>query len=112
MGVDMTHYVVLGVKVPFKDIGTEKWDMLEAYEDNGYEKIPTIKDGLTLVSDGMNGEYAVMGMVLAKGMEEDGLEMTECRCDEALATVIGHKVCQVLGVPDRPASIFAFTHFH
>ncbi len=105
MGTCQTHYVILGIRVPF----AERED-LERFHDNGYQS--EIKGPLSLVVDGMNGKYMIMGEILAKGLEHEGLPVTEYKHDESKAEKIGEQVCSLLGIESRAASLHVFTHWH
>jgi hypothetical protein len=119
MSTVATHYVILGIKVPFSDVIDPKTDdmkdELRQYQDDPYQEEITAVDGLTLVSDGMSGEYAVFGKVLAKGSEFDGIDMTEITVDEVQAITYGIDLPRILGTKNwdgNRAKIFAFTHWH
>lgn len=110
MGVRQTHYVMLAIKAPMRrEDDYEKW---EPFEDNGYVEKITEHEGLTAVSDGMNGNYSMIGIVLAKGLEHEGIDMTECASpDPRISARIERDAKRLLGVKGCVA-VYAFTHFH
>lgn len=110
MGVDQTHYVMIGVKLTPDD---PAWPS-DPYEDeDGWlafiEGRPDVK--LDCVYDGMCGEYLVLGEILASSSEYDGLEFTEIDFDENSRHAVEGIVSEFLG-DTRKATLMAFTHFH
>ena len=69
-----------------------------------------------MIQDGMNGEYIIIGKVLAKGLESDGLDMTCCEVSDSERKKIyqqlrkDFKDCIVFDF--RNVKTYAFTHFH
>ena len=122
MGTVRTHYVMLGAKLPFDIIDREEdYEKFDAYEDNGYR--PEIKEhnGLTMVTDGMNGEYVFIGKVLKKALDHEGLEVTDClafsqREMNVLENLIRSEFWEEFGEEfkdrDIGLSVWAFTHWH
>jgi hypothetical protein len=83
MGVKATHYVTYGLKLPFKFFSEEQREELyDLYDDNAYKEKITHED-ISVISDGMGGEYLFIGKILAKGSESNGLEFTEISLSEA-----------------------------
>lgn len=70
MGTRMTMYVVAGIRFGDPDDLGDSGQYDDIHE-NDY-KSSFDKDKIAMVWDGMNGDYAVVGKVLAKGLEEDG----------------------------------------
>jgi hypothetical protein len=115
-----THYVMIGIKVPFpKDYDT-LYDLFEPYQDNSNRDEITVHNGLTVVVDGMCGDYMVIGQVLAKGREEDGLPMTRCCAtvrhvaDIRAAILREFPKYHYLFAPGKASPVvgWAFTHWH
>lgn len=93
MGVRRTDYVVLGSKFDYKEFkrlinGDLDGDGIEEYEDNPYSEKIGGKKGITFISDGMNGEYVVIGKVLIKSSQEYPIDMQVIHgsnpCEEGL----------------------------
>ncbi len=114
MGVERTHYVIVGVRFKYDDVAERPdfEELQDEMEDNGYKVEITEKNGLTMVSDGMNGEYVVIGRVLAKAIDSDGLDFTICECCEASRQDIMHAVHSRLSPLTGCVQIYAFTHYH
>lgn len=104
MGVNITHYVVFGIRVDFDDVKDR--EDLEKYYD-GF-------DGITLIADGMNGEYAVLGRIVASGVEEDGgIPFTKCHLAEDEKLEVSGKVCSLLMLKKfEMGDFYAFSHYH
>lgn len=67
MSTVCTHYVIYGARVDFDSDLSEK---LEDYIDDPHSDSTNPKDRLTALIDGMNGEYIILGEVLAKAGQE------------------------------------------
>lgn len=74
MGVECNHYQMIGVKLTFKEYQEhikkefnveDSFDIEEPYHDNAFTGIHH-HNGLCIISDGMNGKYACIGVVLKK----------------------------------------------
>ena len=109
MGTTQTHYVMFAVRLPFP-----KDDALyEPYEDNGYSRIITIHNGLTIVSDGMNSGYMFIGKVLSKGLDYEGLEITDCSpCSDEERKRVVSIIKDKFNIENPEVRVWAFTHFH
>ena len=124
MGVASTHYVVLGVAITdevqvkeFFRMTEEQFALMDGYDDNGYkEEISPTESGIHVIQDGMNGQYVVVGKILAKGVHS-GLDLIEVskinkqykkiypeilKLDRALGTKFGL----------LEAKVIVFTHWH
>jgi hypothetical protein len=83
MGVAKTHYVVYGVVLTekediekFRDWNEKYLEFFDEYNDNGYRsEITETPSGLNIIADGMNGKYLVIGKILDKALDEDGLSL-------------------------------------
>lgn len=71
MSTQTNTYAIIGAMLPYDLVGGDNYDKFEPYFDNAFEGIHH-HDGLCILGDGMNGEYAVVGKVLAKS-DENGL---------------------------------------
>ena len=123
MGVEKTHYIMMGVKLPFNITDRDNllddgdYEKYEKYEDNGYEEKITEHCGLTMVSDGMNGKYVFIGKVVKKGLDYDGFEPTDClQFSQDEMELLGHliksKFEEELKDIDIKVSVWVFTHWH
>lgn len=105
MGVDRTDYLMFGVKVDPEKV-SEKYDELQAMIE-GAPGAP-----FDLVYDGMSGEYAVAGKIIAQSSPYDGLDFTEItdallpKDVTALAAAIGQHFDSV-----GTLRLYLFTHF-
>jgi hypothetical protein len=126
MSISQTHYVILGIKYDFdeakRNLGDEVFDndIVNNYEDDVYEEKITEKNGLTVVSDGMNGEYFVIGKVLVKASLVDGIEMTSIpiqhsgQVTEQTRKIMRdiEKCFPQLNPDPLDVKIYIFTHWH
>lgn len=110
MSVRRNDYVVVGVKLPWSD---DVYGLLENdHYDNGYKPEITEHNGLTMIADGMDGKYIIVGKVLAKSMDYDGLPMTECRATDIMRCKVKTAVRETLNIDDPEVRVWAFTHWH
>jgi len=74
MSVQCNTYVMIGVKIPYPEEATDEfYDKIEPYTDSSFGGIEH-RDGLTVLLDGMNGEYMTIGKILAKTESYEGFE--------------------------------------
>ena len=76
MSVVVNQYVVYGFSLSFDemrrvldgifDSEDQREQFEDEYHDNGYREAITRADKLALIMDGMNGEYAYLGVILEK----------------------------------------------
>jgi hypothetical protein len=115
MGVDKTDYVIVGYKLPY-DLKNKEGNKVDWWDDEKWLRyIEGWKDEpMTLILDGMSGEYAVFGRVLASG-DYNGIDFVEIDIN----TINDAEVMQafyllfkdILSEFQRP-KVFAFSHFH
>ncbi len=113
MGVDRINYVMLAVRLLFDEVSSdeEKYnEYLDTYEDEGYSSEITKHNGLTMVSDGMNGEYAFIGEVITKTMDFEGLSITDCSVKEKDIERIKFLIMDQFEIPSPDVKVWAFTH--
>ncbi len=105
MGVDRTDYLMWGVKVDVESAFSLE-EELEAEIDGA--------DGrrFDLIIDGMSGQYAVAGKIIAKSDPYDGLDFTVIEPAQiAWDTQLAIRVRSVF--PDaEDFSLMLFSHFH
>jgi len=113
MGVQRTHYVMLAAKLPFDTFDFDKdYKKYHQYEDNGYEFKVTEHNGLTIISDGMNGEYVFIGKVIKKVLEYDALVPTNCSVfSPEERYIIADSIKIEFGI-EVVVDVWAFTHCH
>jgi len=107
MGVNRTDYVMLAVKLPFEAI-----EDTDCYEDDGYSDKITSHNGLTVVSDGMNGNYLFIGRIIRKAIKGYGLDITDCSASTFLEMELLKILIKSEFNIDAPVRVWAFTHWH
>lgn len=120
MGTTSTHYVVVGVceqrrhKVKkWFESSEDRFNFLEKFRDNSYLDAVVHHDGITLIADGMCGNYIVIGSVLAKACSEhgDGLPMTDCKVHENLVQIVREGLQRHFPeFGELSIGVYAFTH--
>lgn len=105
MGVDRTDYLMWGAKVDPFEVAS-RYDELEAELDGAQNK------RFDLVYDGMSGEYAIAGRIIAKSDPYEGLGLQEV----ATFHMIGDAKAQEAVTAAFPAAedfkLYLFSHFH
>lgn len=123
MGVDATDYVIVGIKTKFNEIEKK----LNFKEDSlGYEELEErfkdiVKDqykakigDFAYISDGMNGEYAVLGVIVDKAelYDGEGMDMVDClKAYEKYKLKVSENL-RKMGITFGEISVYAFTHYH
>lgn len=117
MGVDATHYVMIGIRLPYKHFPEEfsESEQYEAMHDNAYND--DFSEGVSIVTDGMNGKYAVVGRVIEKGVSDhgNGIDMTEIVGKALRNPKLIREIREALGeyAPETiQLSAICFTHYH
>jgi hypothetical protein len=114
MGVTQEHYVIVGIKTKFKEI-----EKLFNVKENDDLELDGVVDhwhdhkvgDFIYITDGMNGEYDVLGKIIRYSEGWEGIDMTDCLAVyEKYQAEVSEKLRQ-LGVSIGKVSVYAFTHF-
>lgn len=115
MSVQETTYIVLGVKLPFDYFSEEEREALYGgeYTDNVHQKAIGNKDGITVILDGMNGDYIVVGKVLVKARHHDGdgVSFTTLDISDSARDEVKQKLGDHFSVTLTPVHPLVFTHY-
>lgn len=117
MSTTFNQYLILGVKLPY-----QKFELTEPFHDNGYSEEIKYHEGLTAVSDGMNGKYTFIGRIIKKARVGEVLDETFNLTDLVKAQmnpgVVGllsallHKTFPDLGIEPADIGLWFVTHWH
>lgn len=80
MSAHVNHYVILGVNVPYSWFSERRDDdeaSLDAYLDSRHHSKINEKGGVSIVADYMSGDYCVVGRIIAKSGDYEGLPFVE-----------------------------------
>lgn len=127
MSVQTNQYVMVGVQLPFRtkfaqkpeDISEEDWnqedaeyELLDPYMDSAFKGIHHY-NGLCVISDGMNGEYTMIGRVLEKSEVGQFLDGVFCLSDEQklIVDITKELIEAQFGIEDPDVKIMFFTHY-
>lgn len=107
MGVDREDYVIIGTKLDYKA-------ECKIHGDNLYDHYceRTAPKPLSVILDGMCGEYIVVGKIIAKASEYEGFKFTPLL--NQVSPPVYDEVREALkefGIVATP-EIFIFSHFH
>ena len=125
MSVAVNQYVVYGFSLSFDemrrvldgifDSEDQREQFEDEYHDNGYREAITRADKLALIMDGMNGEYAYLGVILEKaecGHMVESFTPARLKCPakdkRALMALL---LAQKLALFQKP-TIHLVTHYH
>ena len=113
MSTQINTYVIFGVELPYKPF--EGRDDFEPYTDSPFKGIEHHK-GLCVLEDGMNGEYIIIGRVLAKTANNDhfngvvNIGALMPSADERVE--IERDIANLIGDGDkRPAKVILVSHY-
>lgn len=118
MGVEREDYAFYGWKLPYKMKDAEgnkiQWDAepFNQYPAEGDD------EGYAIITDGMNGEYAVFGQLLHKVDNEngEGWEMVELSMSKLVRNydndLIQRFTDLFIKLPDSPPKVLIFSHYH
>lgn len=134
MGTSMMNYVLLGIKLPYPNSnfneelyedGDEVFEACENYMDNPYESRISSKDGISVIFDGMNGQYVFAGRIFEKGNESTGgIEPTICDADYDYKEIVAGALNLMFGpegsvarLTDKDITVddihvWVFSHWH
>jgi hypothetical protein len=70
MSINITHHIILGVKLPFDALSDEKREKLRDFGD-------TQPSGFEVIIDGMGSQYIIVGKPIARFSEEEPLPPTQ-----------------------------------
>ena len=119
MGVERCDYVIVGVKLDYDEFwsiqgGDEAaHDKFQEFYDNEYREEIGSKDGVTVISDGMNGKYVYIGYVIKKAREGQGLGHTKCKSSKeqkAALRMILPVLFNLKEIP--PINVWIFSHYY
>ena len=69
MSVNQTLYILYGAMLPYPDDAQDEdeyYEKIEDYEDSYHDKGIGNKNGVTIILDGMNGDFCAIGHVIDK----------------------------------------------
>lgn len=106
MSTNINHYVVQGIKLK-PDQKEPDYDQFESYHDNWRK--PFDHDKLYIVDDPMNGEFCIIGRIIARTNEFDGFEVVEVPpLDLASRTVLEDAIKRTFNI-EGTAETYVFT---
>ena len=116
MSVQCNTYVMIGASFPYDFFGDDDmYEKLEPYMDSAFKGIHH-HNGICILSDGMNGEYFVVGRVLAKSADHQGLVAPlVVRTTDNERSEVKHAIEQALGalvcLPDFDVTPIVVSHY-
>lgn len=115
MSVNENHYIILGIKMTYDDYN-EKYNIEENDSlHDAYTNRRTQKKGDTVVIvDGMSGEYAFIGKLIAKSRESyEGLPMTAIDKKAFSDKKLKKELIETFGFAEDELdlNVYIFTHY-
>ena len=124
MSVQINQYIMLGVRFDwdefygqcvkqFQVVEDDVYDSVEKYRDSAYDGIVE-HNGLSVIDDGMNCDYVIVGKVIEKTLEDDnifGLHAIEF--DEVEVARIKTAIVDQFGYPEERVlvKVYVFGHY-
>lgn len=112
MGTEVDHYVMIGVDVIDADFVTDEWR--DKHED--LADFRRSEGALTLIFDGMSGEYCVVGRVIAvsRGDQFEGFEMLAFVADDLTKQFaeVGIEIRERFPEITETPKLRIFSHYH
>lgn len=125
MGSTQTHYAINGLMLTGDEA---RWamqhreetrlnpDWTDAYYENGFKKeITRDEEGLSIVQDGMCGKYVLIGFIVGKGLECEGLSpVLFPRITDEQKEIILRRAKKLFGleIEEHRIGPIALTHWH
>lgn len=116
MSTQINQYLIYGVSLPYsfqklweEKTGKEFDDTFEGYmTDNPFKQEIGQKNGITILVDGMNGEYLVAGYVYKKSADhgyigEGVLELNPNPIPAAMADFVSQEIKKMFSLEEEPA---------
>lgn len=117
MGTEKTDYVIVGIKTKYEEIGKyfnlSEFELEEKFKDLIVNEMDCKVGDFTYITDGISGEYAVLGIVVSKSEDYngEGIEMIDCieMFNEYKLEVTEYlrKMC----IPFGKISIYTFSYY-
>lgn len=115
MSVNENHYVIVGIKMSYDDYAIkynteENYDVHEDYMNRRKQKAGE----MVVVVDGMSGEYAIIGKLIAKSRESyEGIPTTEINKKVFNDKKLKKELVETFGFnkDDLNINIHVFTHY-
>lgn len=115
MSTSNVTYLVVGVLLASSYFTGEELDAIESqgYTDNVHKREVGNKAGLTVIHDGMGGEYTVVGKVIEKARAFDGedLQMTDLTELPETFEAVKAQLVEHFSMTAADVRILAFTHY-
>ncbi|MFX0133803.1 MAG: hypothetical protein ACFFDN_09170 [Candidatus Hodarchaeota archaeon] len=112
MSTHFNQYIIAGIKLPYPD-NDDFYEKYESFEDNGYKT--TIKTGLTMLFDGMCGNYVIIGKVLKKSEIDMPFDEDIIEIPQITPSVKKHIITEInkhFDIEYKPIKIYIVTHWH
>jgi hypothetical protein len=115
MSVNENHYVILGIKMKYKEY-SEKYNIEECDSiHDSYTNRRTQKKGdIVVVVDGMSAEYVIIGKLLAKSRESyEGIPTTIINKEVFEDAQLRNELIEKFGFKESEINlnIIVFTHY-
>ncbi len=112
MGVSRREMIVYGVKLTYEEY--DKAGGYEKFEEYHYNKK---KEGVAIVSDGMNGEYAIVGVFLFIGGDhrfddDTGIPIMELKQPDSIVKEVIQDFVKERFEITREAKLYALSHYY
>ena len=118
MSIQRNRYIIIGCKYNYKEFN-EKYNDYEKYVspylDSSFDEKIIEHNGLSMIYDGMNGEYVYIGKIIKKTGEHEIIEyfcFEDCGIwEEDKELMISIIKSEFSKLPDKPIETYLVSHF-
>ncbi len=112
MSVQINQYLIYGIKLPYKwhneweknNEGKDFYDAFRDYmDDSAYDEKIAQRDGITMLFDGMDGNYIFIGYCSAKSsnyghLGSNGIEIPNCPVPSSIKDYLEKKISEIFSI--------------
>lgn len=117
MSIQRNRYIIIGCKYNYKEFN-EKYNDYEKYVspylDSSFDEKIIEHNGLSMIYDGMNGQYVYIGKIIEKTKDYEVIERFcfDDYADEEEKDLINAIIkTEFPKLPDKPINVYLVTHY-
>ena len=112
MGTERVDYIILGMKFDYKTFMViHEGDNFDEWEDNPYREEITTNDRHIVLIDGMNGQYVIAGLIIAKSIDSGFDPISLIATNEQIVSV-SNWLTSNLGINQLDIKHWIVSHYH
>ena len=117
MSVQRNQYIIIGCEYDYDEFNENYNDdekYVEPYDDNAFDEKIIEHNGLSMIYDGMNGQYVYIGKIIEKTKDYEVIERFcfDDYADEEEKDLINAIIkTEFPKLPDKPINVYLVTHY-